>query len=97
MNSGIKHDQGKLRLDLITPEMTRALGDVLTHGAGKYSDRNWEQGIELSRLHAACLRHLLAYQEGEAIDPESKLSHLAHAFCNLGMMVTLERRRQQPV
>ena len=32
MSGGVKHDQGKLRLDLITPEMTRALGNILTAG-----------------------------------------------------------------
>jgi hypothetical protein len=88
----VKHDQGKLRLDLITPEMHRALGDVLTYGAQKYSDRNWEKGIDPERLYAACQRHLLAHREGETVDAESGLPHLAHAFCTLGMMVTLARR-----
>jgi hypothetical protein len=90
---GVKHDQGKLRLDLITPEMHRALGEVLTFGSKKYGDRNWEAGIDQDRLHAACQRHLLAWREGsEGTDPESGLPHLYHAFCTLGMMLTLEKR-----
>lgn len=93
MSGGVKHDQGKLRLDLIPPEMHRALGEVLTFGAGKYGDRNWEQGLDLDRLYAANQRHLLAHREGETIDPESGLPHLYHAFCNLGMMLTLEARQ----
>lgn len=92
--NGIKHDQGKLRLDLITPEMERALGETLTFGAVKYGDRNWEKGLDLQRLYAANQRHLLAFREGEALDPESGLPHLYHAFCTLGMMVTLDKRRE---
>ena len=93
MSGAVKHDHGKLRLDLITPEMTRGLGEVLTFGAGKYADRNWEKGLDSGRLLAACQRHLLAHQEGEVTDPESCLSHQAHAMCNLGMLLTLEQRR----
>lgn len=92
MHEGKKYDSGKRRLDLITPEMPRALGEVLTFGANKYGDRNWEKGIDLDRRYAACQRHLLAVREGEFCDPESGLAHLDHAFCNLGMMLTLARR-----
>lgn len=95
MNEGKKFDTGKLRLDLITPEMHRALGEVLTFGANKYGDRNWEKGIDLDRLYAANQRHLLAHREGEATDPESGLPHLFHAFCNLGMMLTLDARQER--
>ncbi len=95
MSEGKKHDTGKLRLDLIPPEMHRALGEVLTFGAGKYGDRNWEKGIDLSRLYAAGQRHLLAHAEGEFLDPESGLPHLCHAFCNLGMMLTLDMRARR--
>lgn len=89
---GFKHDTGKLRLDLIPPEVIRSLGEVLTYGANKYDDRNWELGISEDRLYAALQRHLLAWREGEAKDKESGLSSLAHALCNLAMLVTFERR-----
>lgn len=35
---GLKHDAGKLRLDLIPPEAIRVLGEVLTCGTDKYGD-----------------------------------------------------------
>lgn len=89
---GLKHDAEKLRLDLIPPEAIRALGEVLTYGANKYDDRNWELGISEDRLYAALQRHLLAWREGKAKDEESGLSSLAHALCNLAMLVTFERR-----
>ena len=93
-SGGIKYDTGKLRLDLIPPEMHEALGKVLTFGAGKYGDRNWEAGIDEGRLYAAAQRHLLAHRKGELLDPESGLPHLYHAFCNLGMMCTLAARNR---
>jgi len=89
---GLKHDAGKLRLDLIPPEAIRALGEVLTYGANKYDDRNWGKGISEDRLYAALQRHLLAWREGKAKDKESGLSSLAHALCNLAMLVAFERR-----
>lgn len=90
--TGIKYDTGKLRLDLIPPEMHEALGSVLTFGAGKYGDRNWELGIDEDRLYAAAQRHLLAHRKGEPLDHESGLPHIYHAFCNIGMMCTLAAR-----
>jgi len=89
---GLKYDAGKLRLDLIPSEAIRALGEVFTYGANKYDDRNWEKGISGDRLYAALQRHLLAWHEGETKDKESGLSSLAHALCNLAMLVTFERR-----
>ena len=68
--------------------------EVLTFGADKYGDRNWEEGISEDRLYAACQRHLLAHREGELLDPESGLPHLYHAFCCLGMLLTLARRKE---
>ena len=93
-DTGIKYDNGKLRLDLIPPEMHEALGEVLSFGAGKYGDRNWELGIDEDRLYAAAQRHLLAHRKGEILDHESGQPHLYHAFCNIGMMCTLHMRNK---
>lgn len=56
--AGTKFDEGKLRMDLITPEMMVALATVLGHGAEKYGERNFENGLKFSRLFTATLRHL---------------------------------------
>lgn len=47
---GVKHDDGKTRYDLIPPEAMDAVAQVLTYDAGKYCDRNWEQGIDNGRV-----------------------------------------------
>lgn len=89
---GVKHDLGKLRLDLIPPESVTALGGVLTYGAAKYGDRNWEAGLTYGRVYAACQRHLWAWFGGEDVDSESGLSHLDHALACLAFLATYERR-----
>lgn len=38
---------------------------------------------------ASTLRHLLAWQAREDLDPESGLHHLAHARADLGMLLEL--------
>ena len=81
--TGRKDDQEKLRTDLLSIPALRGLAAVLSHGATKYGDRNWEKGINFSRVYAAVLRHLFAWWSGERDDPESGLPHLDHAMCGL--------------
>lgn len=92
--SGKKHDTGKLRLDLLPPEAVRACGEVLTFGAAKYGPNQW-RGVEMERYEAAMLRHWLAWKEGETLDLESGLPHLAHLLCNAAFLVALEEERHE--
>ena len=75
----VKHDQGKPRLDLLPPVAIELVGEVLAHGAEKYDADNWRKVDDRRRYLGAALRHLMAYARGEDIDPDSGLSHLAHA------------------
>lgn len=89
---GLKHDSGKLRLDLIPPEVIEMLGEIYTYGANKYKDHNWTEGFEDGRLLAAARRHDLALAKGEVMDPESGLPHAAHAAWNYLTIETLRKR-----
>ena len=82
-NDAIKNDGDKLRLDLLPVRPLLDVGKVLTFGAKKYSERNWEKGFAWSRPYAATLRHLFAWWSGETYDPETGLNHLAHALCEI--------------
>jgi hypothetical protein len=84
---GIKHDSEKVRLDLIPTSLLNGVGEVLTFGANKYGDRNWEEGLAWSRVYGALLRHVTAWWDGETLDPESGLHHLKHAACNLAFLI----------
>lgn len=79
--SGTKNDTEKNRLDLLPTEALEEIAKVLTFGAKKYADYNWTKGFVWSRLLGATLRHLFAFMRGEDKDPESGISHLAHAGC----------------
>lgn len=79
--TALKYDGEKSRVELLPSAPLVMIGDVLTFGARKYADHNWRGGFDYSRLIGANLRHLLAFNDGEDLDPESDLSHMAHAGC----------------
>lgn len=89
---GRKDDQGKPRMDLLPPELMVAVAHVLTFGAAKYSERNWEKGMAWGRPYAALWRHMLAWWEGEECDPETGMSHLWHAGCCIAFLIAFEQR-----
>ena len=73
----------KLRYDLLPVKAIREVVKVLTFGANKYGDRNWEKGLAWSRPYAALHRHMSSFWEGEDLDSESGIPHIAHAICSL--------------
>lgn len=90
--TGIKHDQLKPQLNLIPPLSELELGSVLTYGANKYSADNWRKLDNLqSRYIAAAMRHINQYRQGEQLDCESGLHHLAHAMASLAFIVQVEK------
>jgi hypothetical protein len=68
-------------MDLVPYESVAQIAEVLGFGAQKYDAHNWRKGIAMSRLIAAAERHIGQFKDGEDRDPESGLSHLAHAGC----------------
>lgn len=93
MSGGTKNDQGKPPIGLIPQDALIAISEVLGFGKEKYSAWNWSKGFKYSRLIDATYRHLGAWKEGEDRDPESNLSHIAHAACCLMFLITHERRK----
>ena len=89
---GRKNDTGKLRYDLLAPDALEGLVKVLTFGATKYEDRNWERGIKYSRVFGALMRHLWAWWRRKPCDDETNLSHLDHAACCLHFLSAYEKR-----
>ena len=92
-NEGVKNDSGKVRLDLIPPEVIFALGDILTKGAEKYEERNWEKGMKWGRVYGALMRHLWTWWSGDNLDKETGKSHLWHAACCIAFLITYEERK----
>jgi hypothetical protein len=76
---GFKPDYSLLPFDAIEPVV-----DVLTYGANKYERDNWRRVRNADQRYiAAALRHISAYQQGEELDQETLMPHVAHAVCCL--------------
>jgi hypothetical protein len=92
--AGVKFDMGKLPLALLPIESIEEVAKVLRFGADKYTDWNWATGFKWSRLYSATLRHLFAHMKGENKDPETGISHLAHAGANVLFLIYHELHKQ---
>lgn len=91
MGDFMKFDDGKLRYDLIPPEVTIEIARILTYGANKYEPNNWKKNKDLDRYVAALYRHLEAWRAGEEFDLESGFHHLSHAITNLTFLIYLDK------
>ena len=80
--TGKRFNEGKTRHDLVPAYAQEQYAKVLTFGAKRYNDRNWEKGMKWTSVIASLERHLQAIKRGEDIDPESGLLHSAHIQCN---------------
>ena len=96
---GAKLDAGKPRVGLVLGGFARALravAEVGTYGAVKYSDDGWlhvPDGVD--RYTDALGRHLLAEATGERCDPESELRHASHAAWNALARLDLMVREEE--
>lgn len=91
-DGGVKHDDGKPRMDLLPMDALLEVAKIMTFGAKKYGDRNWEKGIDIQRFRAAGLRHDAAHEMGQEIDEESGMPHKAHKACDALMELALYLR-----
>lgn len=91
---GNKFDTDKIRYDLLPIEALEEVSKVLTFGAKKYGDRNWENGINYSRLFRAAVGHVFDWWRGKDNDEETGLSHLAHAGCCILFLLTFVKRNK---
>lgn len=89
-SAGRKTDSGKPRMSLINRRANIEEAKVLGFGEVKYDAWNWSKGMKWSRVLDAALRHIAAFADGEDVDPESGISHLAHARCCLGFLIDYE-------
>jgi hypothetical protein len=60
-------------------------------GSEKYGSHNWRKtGVCASTYVNAILRHLNAWRDGEDLDPESGISHIAHVACCCNILLDAE-------
>lgn len=88
---GLKYDGGKPEYGLLPPVALEEIAKVLTVGAKKYARENWRYVDDAPRRYFDALqRHVWAWKRGEHLDPETGLSHLAHAGCCLMFLLELD-------
>ncbi|MFK7942085.1 MAG: dATP/dGTP diphosphohydrolase domain-containing protein [Paracoccaceae bacterium] len=92
---GVKNDSDKEHpMGLIHPVLLTETAAVLRYGAAKYEAHNHYKGMAWSRPFGALMRHMWAWWGGEDHDPETGLSHLAHAACNLMFLMEYRADRR---
>ena len=88
---GVKFDSGKPQWSLMPWKALSQVVDVLTYGAKKYAPDNWKNVPNARQRYVdAGFRHFVAYANGEKIDSETGISHLAHAMCCLLFLLAFD-------
>ena len=87
---GIKHDQAKPDLSLLPAEFLVATAQAFMHGEAKYGRYNYRNGMDWHRILASALRHLVAWNEGQDLDPESGYNHLGHVGACIAMLLVYQ-------
>lgn len=80
------------RFELVPMAALGRVAEVYAFGASKYEDHNWLRGYDWSLSFGALMRHLTAFWSGEDDDPESGLSHVAHAGFHVLALLTFAQR-----
>lgn len=92
---GVKYDDHKPPMSLLSRVALEAAARVLAFGAKKYDAWNWSNGIAYSRVVSALIRHALAYADGEQFDPETGESHMAHVMCCAMFLLDYEKHHPE--
>jgi hypothetical protein len=80
----LTYDDGKPPLAWLPWHGLKEVSKVQAYGHRKYGRFwNYKSGLEVSRNCSCAIRHIAAYIEGETLDPESGVNHLAHAAVRL--------------
>lgn len=90
-NPKTQYGVAKPSLTNVPPVGMFRVGQVMACGAEKYGPMNWrDDKITASVYVNAALRHLLTYWDGQNLDEETHLPHLAHAAACLLILLDAE-------
>jgi hypothetical protein len=95
ITGGLKFDNEKLRWDLVPTEFEEVV-KVITKGAKKYDDYNWQLvDNQASKYYAAAKRHMEEFRKCLAsgaprTDKEFGTHILAHAICDLIFLMWMD-------
>lgn len=92
VGTGARYNTGKPDYSLIPFHLLEETAHVFTYGKQKYAAWNWAKGMQWTVPFSCLMRHMFAWFRGERNDQESGYSHLAHAMCNLLMLIHYETK-----
>ena len=80
-------------MHLLPTVFLRRTATVLGLGAKKYGEYNWRisDGVDANTYIAAIRRHIAQYSDGEDVDKESGVSHLAHIAATCAVLLDAEQ------
>lgn len=74
----------KVPMSPVPAQVSMEIGLAMLEGARKYRRHNYRiAGVRMSVYYDAAMRHLMAWWEGEDLDPDSGLSHITKALASL--------------
>lgn len=74
----------KAPLSTVPANVLAEIGVAMLEGALKYGRHNYRQaGVRASVYYDALMRHIMAWWEGEDIDPDSGVPHIVKAIATL--------------
>lgn len=77
----------KAPLSCVPMNVVAEMGVGMLEGAAKYGRHNYRAvGVRSSVYFDATMRHLIAWWEGEDVDPDSGLSHVTKALVSLAVL-----------
>jgi hypothetical protein len=86
----------KLPLSWVPGSLVKAVAAVLkvanTRPVNPYPAHNWRKGLNWAEVSESLERHILAWRDGEDIDPETNLRHTWHMACNVAFLIEFEER-----
>jgi hypothetical protein len=78
----------KVQLNLVPASSIIYQAYAMEDGAKKYGPFNYRDNKVMASIYvAACMRHLLSWQDGEENAEDSGKPHLAHAIACLGILI----------
>jgi len=74
----------KIAMHTVPPRVLLEIALAMTEGGRKYGTYNYRKaGVRASIYYDAAMRHLMAWWEGEDVDPDSGLSHIIKGIASL--------------
>lgn len=92
---GMRFNKNKPKLSLVPHSLKQHCALALEYGTQKYAKGNWRKGLSWSDTLDSLERHLDAFKEGEDLDPESGLHHLAHMAANVAFLCEFINTRKE--